>query len=45
LPHEGFQLIIAAALISIALNPILFRALDPFEELIAAHPLGSARGR
>jgi len=31
LPPEGFQLIVAGALLSIALNPLLFRWVDPLE--------------
>jgi CPA2 family monovalent cation:H+ antiporter-2 len=31
LPAEGFQLIVAGALLSIALNPLLFRWVDPLE--------------
>jgi CPA2 family monovalent cation:H+ antiporter-2 len=31
LPTEGFQLIVAGALISIAINPLLFAAIDPLE--------------
>ncbi len=31
LPADGFQLIVAGALLSITINPVLFRALDPFE--------------
>jgi CPA2 family monovalent cation:H+ antiporter-2 len=31
LPSEGFQLIVAGALLSIAINPFLFRAIDPLE--------------
>jgi CPA2 family monovalent cation:H+ antiporter-2 len=31
LPDEGFQLIVAGALLSIAINPFLFRAVDPLE--------------
>ena len=31
LPVEGFQLIVAGALLSIAINPLLFRGLDPME--------------
>jgi CPA2 family monovalent cation:H+ antiporter-2 len=31
LPDEGFQLIVAGALLSIAINPFLFRAIDPLE--------------
>ncbi len=32
LPPEGFQLIVAGALFSIALNPILFHLVEPLEE-------------
>jgi CPA2 family monovalent cation:H+ antiporter-2 len=31
LPEEGFQLIVAGSLISIAINPFLFRAVSPLE--------------
>jgi CPA2 family monovalent cation:H+ antiporter-2 len=31
LPDDGFQLIVAGALLSITLNPFLFRAIDPLE--------------
>jgi CPA2 family monovalent cation:H+ antiporter-2 len=31
LPPDGFQLIVAGALLSITINPFLFRALDPLE--------------
>jgi CPA2 family monovalent cation:H+ antiporter-2 len=31
LPADGFQLIVAGALFSIALNPLLFRGVDPLE--------------
>jgi CPA2 family monovalent cation:H+ antiporter-2 len=31
LPSNGFQLIVAGALLSIAINPFLFRAVDPLE--------------
>ncbi len=31
LPPEGFQLIVAGALLSIAINPFLFRAIEPAE--------------
>ncbi len=31
LPAEGFQLIVAGALLSIAINPFLFRAIEPLE--------------
>ncbi|CAN5576678.1 YbaL family putative K(+) efflux transporter [soil metagenome] len=32
LPPEGFQLIVAGALLSIALNPLFFHAIDPLED-------------
>jgi monovalent cation:H+ antiporter-2, CPA2 family len=32
LPAEGFQLIVAGALLSIAINPFLFRAIEPVDE-------------
>jgi monovalent cation:H+ antiporter-2, CPA2 family len=32
LPPEGFQLIVAGALLSIALNPFFFHAIDPLEK-------------
>jgi CPA2 family monovalent cation:H+ antiporter-2 len=45
LPEKGFQLVVAAALISVALNPILFRALEPLEHWIGARPaLDAKRG-
>jgi CPA2 family monovalent cation:H+ antiporter-2 len=31
LPEDGFQLIVAGALLSITINPFLFRAIDPLE--------------
>jgi CPA2 family monovalent cation:H+ antiporter-2 len=37
LPVEGQSLIVAGALISIALNPLLFRALEPAQAWIRAH--------
>ena len=37
LPPEGIQLIVAGALVSIALNPLLFRAIDPLEAYIKQH--------
>jgi monovalent cation:H+ antiporter-2, CPA2 family len=39
LPQEGFQLIVAAALLSIALNPLLFHFVDPLEARLRADPL------
>ena len=38
LPAEGFQLIVAGALLSIALNPFLFRAVDPLERRLRDAP-------
>ncbi len=35
LPTEGFQLIVAGALLSIAINPFLFRLVDPLEAPVA----------
>ncbi len=39
LPTEGFQLIVAGALLSIALNPLLFHFVDPLEERLRTNPL------
>jgi CPA2 family monovalent cation:H+ antiporter-2 len=38
LPVEGFQLIVAGALISIALNPFVFRLADSLEPRLRANP-------
>jgi len=38
LPEEGRSLILAAAIISITLNPFLFRAVDPIEDWIRRRP-------
>jgi CPA2 family monovalent cation:H+ antiporter-2 len=37
LPPDGFQLIVAGALVSIALNPLLFRMIEPLEAFIRRH--------
>ena len=37
LPADGFQLIVAGALLSIALNPLLFRWVDPLEARLRAN--------
>ncbi len=37
LPPEGIQLIVAGSLVSIALNPFLFRMIDPLEAWIRRH--------
>ena len=38
LPDQAFQLIVAGALISITLNPLLFAAIDPIEAWFKRHP-------
>jgi CPA2 family monovalent cation:H+ antiporter-2 len=38
LPIEGHSLILATAIISISLNPLLFHAIDPAERWIRRHP-------
>ena len=38
LPTEGHNLILAGALLSITLNPLLFRAIDPIEAWLRRHP-------
>jgi CPA2 family monovalent cation:H+ antiporter-2 len=39
LPAEGFQLLVAGALLSIALNPVLFASIDPLEARLRIQPL------
>ena len=39
LPPEGFQLIVAGALLSIALNPLLFHYVDPLEARLRTNSL------
>jgi CPA2 family monovalent cation:H+ antiporter-2 len=39
LPTEGFQLIVASSLLSIALNPFLFRSVDPLDRRLRALPV------
>ncbi len=39
LPTEGFQLIVAGSLLSIALNPFLFRLVDPLDRRLRALPV------
>ena len=36
LPTEGFQLIVAGSLLSIAINPFLFRLVDPLDRRLRA---------
>jgi len=38
LPAEGPSLLVACALVSISLNPFLFRLLDPLEHRLRSHP-------
>jgi len=38
LPMEGFQLIVAGALLSITINPLLFGAITPIEALLRRRP-------
>jgi monovalent cation:H+ antiporter-2, CPA2 family len=38
IPEDGFQLVVAAALVSITLNPFLFRLIEPAERFIRARP-------
>jgi CPA2 family monovalent cation:H+ antiporter-2 len=38
LPEEGRSLILAVAILSITLNPLLFQLLDPLEDWIRRHP-------
>ncbi|MFM7065580.1 MAG: cation:proton antiporter [Gammaproteobacteria bacterium] len=44
LPAEGQSLILAAALVSIALNPLLFNAQAPLEKWLGKHPWLAGRG-
>lgn len=37
MPDEGHSLVLAGALISIALNPLLFKAIEPLRELLREH--------
>jgi CPA2 family monovalent cation:H+ antiporter-2 len=39
LPDEGFQLIVAGALLSIAINPFLFRTVDPLESRLRGNAI------
>jgi len=43
LPKEGHSLILAGALISIALNPLLFGLIGPMQRWLQAHPRFAAR--
>ncbi len=38
LPEEGQQVLVAAAMISITLNPLIFRLLDPIESVLRKRP-------
>ena len=39
MPDEGHSLVLAGALISIAINPLLFKAIEPLRELLRQHSL------
>ncbi|NCT96318.1 MAG: Kef family K(+) transporter [Comamonadaceae bacterium] len=39
MPDEGHSLVLAGALISIALNPLLFKAIEPLRQLLREHSL------
>lgn len=41
LPEQGYQLILAGSLLSIGLNPLLFRLIDPLEDFLRRSRLGS----
>jgi monovalent cation:H+ antiporter-2, CPA2 family len=38
IPEDAFQLVVAAALVSITLNPFLFRLIEPLEAAIRTRP-------
>ncbi len=38
LPEEGYQLVLAGALLSISLNPLLFRLIEPVEAWLQSQP-------
>ncbi len=38
MPEEGHHVLVATAMLSIALNPLLFRSIDPVERFIEARP-------
>ncbi len=38
LPEDGFQLIVAGSLLSILVNPFLFRAIAPLDARLREHP-------
>jgi CPA2 family monovalent cation:H+ antiporter-2 len=42
LPDEGYQLILAGSLLSITLNPLLFRLIAPVEAWLRRHPRAAA---
>ncbi|HEX7346782.1 MAG TPA: cation:proton antiporter [Candidatus Limnocylindrales bacterium] len=45
LPEEGFQLVVAGALLSIAINPVLFALIEPLERRLRNQPLLLAMNR
>ena len=38
IPNDAFQLVVAAALVSITLNPFVFGLVEPLERRISARP-------
>jgi CPA2 family monovalent cation:H+ antiporter-2 len=45
LPDQGFQLVVAGALLSIAINPLLFGLIEPLDRRLRDQPLLIALGR
>jgi CPA2 family monovalent cation:H+ antiporter-2 len=45
LPEEGFQLVVAGALLSIAINPVLFALIEPLDRRLRDQPLLVAMNR
>lgn len=39
LPEDGYDILVACAMISISLNPLLFQLIEPFESIIQKFPL------
>ncbi|MCC6228883.1 MAG: cation:proton antiporter [Phycisphaerales bacterium] len=38
LPHQAMNVLVATAMVSITINPLLFRSLDPIERFLQRHP-------
>jgi CPA2 family monovalent cation:H+ antiporter-2 len=45
LPREGFDILVAVALLTISLNPLLFQVLEPFENLLSKLKLSKSPRR